>query len=65
MSEVELLRDERNAEEEQALEIEEWSDDDHPSQLVKYSFFLQTLSSIYLFICNLYDRDRLLNVYLN
>ncbi|XP_046442845.1 intraflagellar transport protein 46 homolog isoform X2 [Daphnia pulex] len=32
MSEVELLKDGTNAEEEQALEMEEWSDDEHQSQ---------------------------------
>lgn len=43
MSEVELLKDGTNAEEEQALEMEEWSDDEHQSQTVKYSlsFFIE------------------------
>jgi|688.fasta_scaffold607433_1 hypothetical protein len=44
MSEMELLLNESNAEE-QAPVIEEWSDDEHPLQTVKYlfsSFNIQT-----------------------
>jgi hypothetical protein len=47
MSEMELLLNESNAEE-QAPVIEEWSDDEHPLQTVKYlfsSFNIQTYST--------------------